>query len=58
MPTFALPEAPAHLAVRLPRRCNALLPTIACPTVSVPRFMPDYYPRHATRLVSCYALFK
>ena len=27
-------------------------------TVSVVCFMPDYYPRRATRLVSCYALFK
>ena len=25
---------------------------------SVPDFMPDYYPRRSTRLVSCYALFK
>ena len=28
------------------------------PTVSVPRFMPDYYPCPVTLLVSCYALFE
>ena len=37
---------------------NAPLPIIFYPIASVTCLMPDYYPRIATRLVSCYALFK
>ena len=58
MPTSALPETPACLAAHLRRRWNALLPIITYPTASVARFMPDYYPRPVTLLVSCYALFE
>ncbi len=38
---------------------NAPLPTPERgPTASAPGFIPDYYPRPAPRLVSCYALFE
>ena len=38
--------------------CNAPLPMLKHPTASVTGFIPDYYPRPAPRLVSCYALFE
>ena len=38
--------------------CNAPLPMLEHPTASVTGFIPDYYPRPAPRLVSCYALFE
>ena len=37
---------------------NAPLPIFSYPTASVTGFIPDYYPRPAPRLVSCYALFE
>ena len=37
---------------------NAPLPMLAHPTASATGFIPDYYPRPAPRLVSCYALFE
>ena len=42
------------------RRGNAPLPIILLydSTSSAPDLMPDYHPRAAARLVSCYALFK
>src|SRR5690606_27866451 len=60
MPTFAFPERPRILTMRIHPRWNAPLPlrykseSIA----SVIHLMPVYYPRPAARLVSCYALFK
>ena len=59
IPTFAFPDAPEYLAVRLRRRLECS-PTdhINDPTASVDNLIPDYYPRPTPRLVSCYALFK
>ena len=37
---------------------NAPLPTHMGSTASAAGFIPDYYPRPAPRLVSCYALFE
>ena len=37
---------------------NAPLPILKYPMASVTGFIPDYYPRPAPRLVSCYALFE
>ena len=60
MPTFAFPDAPAHLATRIQRNRNAPLPTM--PYAWFHGFgtglMPDYYPRGPARPVSCYALFE
>ena len=59
MPTFAFPDAPAHIAMRLRRVWNAPLPPDHIGTLaSAPVLMPDYYRRPAARPVSCYALFK
>ena len=60
IPTFAFPGTPERLAPRLRRHGNAPLPM---PTNWAfhgfgSGLMPDYYPRGAARLVSCYALFK
>ena len=59
IPTFAFPDAPEYLTVRLRRRLECS-PTdhINDPTASVDNLIPDYYPRPTPRLVSCYALFK
>ena len=60
IPTFAFPEAPPEVTSRIQRRWNAPLPILykmlsrafgVC-------LIPDYYPRTASRLVSCYALFE
>jgi hypothetical protein len=60
MPTFAFPEAPAHITMRIHRRWNAPLPVPLTQEslASVPHLMPVYYRRPAARPVSCYALFK
>ena len=60
MPTFAFPDAPARLAPRIRRVGNAPLPMPlkAASHVFGAVLMPDYYPRTAARLVSCYALFE
>ena len=39
-------------------RRNAPLPVLMYPMASVGSLIPDYYPRTAPRLVSCYALFE
>ena len=60
IPTFAFPEAPPKVTPGIQRRWNAPLPILykmlsrafgVC-------LIPDYYPRTASRLVSCYALFE
>ena len=60
IPTFAFPEAPPYVIVRLRRRWNAPLPILL---LLLSRafgtcLIPDYYPRPVSRLVSCYALFE
>ncbi len=60
IPTFAFPEAP-HTVVRvLQRRWNAPLPILSSMLSRAfgTCLIPDYYPRPASRLVSCYALFE
>ena len=62
MPTFSLPAAPPHLAVRLHSRLECS-PTFFYrndrrTTASAAGFMPVYYPRPIAKPVSCYALFK
>ena len=60
IPTFAFPEAPPDVIIRLRRRRNAPLPILS---LMLSRafgvcLIPDYYPRPVSRLVSCYALFE
>ena len=58
---FSLVSAPALLTVHLRRTNYALLPLILIQYESVSSalcFSPVYYRRKASRLVSCYALFK
>ena len=61
MPTFAFPQAPAEITLRIQRRWNAPLPILFIALLSrafgVP-LTPDYYPRPDPRPVSCYALFE
>ena len=59
MPTFSFPAAPPNLTAQLLRRLECS-PTdrFRDPTASALRLMPDYHPRPAARLVSCYALFR
>ena len=61
IPTFAFPETPAGIVTRLRRRWNAPLPILFISLLSRAFgtcLIPDYYPRTASRLVSCYALFE
>ena len=60
IPTFAFPETPADIAIRLLRRRNAPLPILLSLLSRAfgTCLIPDYYPRTASRLVSCYALFE
>ena len=60
IPTFAFHCAPHNVAVMLRRTMNAPLPILS---LMLSRafgtcLIPDYYPRTASRLVSCYALFE
>ena len=60
IPTFAFPDAPPDVTERLLRGWNAPLPILL---LMLSRafgtcLIPDYYPRTASRLVSCYALFE
>ena len=61
IPTFAFPEAPHTIASVLQSRWNAPLPIHVLKALSRAFgtcLIPDYYPRPASRLVSCYALFE
>ena len=58
IPTFAFPNAPEYLTVRLQGDWNAPLPILTDPMSSADGLIPDYYPRRSSRLVSCYALFE
>ena len=58
IPTFAFPYAPECLTARLQGVWNAPLPIRKDPMSSADGFIPDYYPRRSSRLVSCYALFE
>ena len=60
IPTFAFPETPADIAIRLLRRWNAPLPILLSLLSRAfgTCLIPDYYPCTASRLVSCYALFE
>ena len=60
IPTFAFPETPPRVAPRLRRRRNAPLPILSnmLSRAFGVCLIPDYYPRPASRLVSCYALFE
>ena len=59
IPTFAFPDAPAKVILRLQGGLECS-PTNRNrdSTASVSGFIPDYYPRTVPRLVSCYALFE
>ena len=58
IPAFSLPCSPQLLTVLLPSACNAPLPILADPLVSVVRFSPGHFRRRASRPVSYYALFE
>ena len=58
IPAFSLPCSPQLLPVLLPSACNAPLPILADPLVSVVRFSPGHFRRRASRPVSYYALFE
>ena len=58
IPAFSLPCSPQLLPVLLPPACNAPLPILADPLVSVVRFSPGHFRRRASRPVSYYALFE
>jgi len=61
MPTFSFLTAPAYVAVHLRCSQNAPLPIpniVGDHRASVHSLIPDYFPRRASRPVSCYALFK
>ena len=58
IPAFSLPCSPQLLTVLLPSACNAPLPILADPLVSVVRFSPGHFRRRTSRLVSYYALFE
>ena len=58
IPAFSLPCSPQLLTVLLRSACNAPLPILADPLVSVVRFSPGHFRRRASRPVSYYALFE
>ena len=58
IPAFSLPYSPQLLPVLLLPVCNAPLPILADPLVSVVRFSPGHFRRRTSRLVSYYALFQ
>ena len=60
IPTFAFPEAPPGVTPGIQRRWNAPLPILSkmLSRAFGVCLIPDYYPRTASRLVSCYALFE
>ena len=58
IPAFSLPCSPQLLTVLLPPACNAPLPILADPLVSVVRFSPGHFRRRTSRPVSYYALFE
>ena len=58
IPAFSLPCSPQLLPVLLRSACNAPLPILADPLVSVVRFSPGHFRRRASRPVSYYALFE
>ncbi len=60
IPTFAFPYAPGLVIRTIQHIWNAPLPILL---LMLSRafgvcLIPDYYPRPASRLVSCYALFE
>ena len=58
IPAFSLPCSPQLLTVLLRSACNAPLPILADPLVSVVCFSPGHFRRRASRPVSYYALFE
>ena len=58
IPAFSLPCSPQLLTVLLRSACNAPLPILSDPLVSVVRFSPGHFRRRASRPVSYYALFE
>ena len=58
IPAFSLPCSPQLLTVLLRSACNAPLPILADPLVSVVRFSPGHFRRRTSRPVSYYALFE
>ena len=58
IPPFSLPSSPQLLTVLLRPACNAPLPILSDPLVSVVRFSPGHFRRRTSRPVSYYALFE
>ena len=58
IPAFSLPCSPQLLTVLLHPTCNAPLPILSDPLVSVVRFSPGHFRRRTSRPVSYYALFE
>ena len=58
IPAFSLPCSPQLLPVLLLPACNAPLPILSDPLVSVVRFSPGHFRRRTSRPVSYYALFE
>ena len=58
IPAFSLPCSPHLLTVLLRSACNAPLPILSDPLVSVVRFSPGHFRRRTSRPVSYYALFE
>ena len=58
IPAFSLPCSPQLLTVLLRPACNAPLPILSDPLVSVVRFSPGHFRRRTSRPVSYYALFE
>ena len=58
IPAFSLPCSPQLLTVLLRPACNAPLPILTDPLVSVVRFSPGHFRRRTSRPVSYYALFE
>ena len=58
IPAFSLPCSPQLLPVLLLPACNAPLPILTDPLVSVVRFSPGHFRRRTSRPVSYYALFE
>ena len=58
IPAFSLPCSPQLLTVLLRPACNAPLPILSDPLVSVVRFSPGHFRRRTARPVSYYALFE
>ena len=58
IPAFSRPCSPQLLTVLLRPACNAPLPILSDPLVSVVRFSPGHFRRRTSRPVSYYALFE